>query len=84
MIMSKVEGQLNLLRKELKEKNFDLSECSKKNIKKLLETVTSEKFTDHLEKQDEKFNKFIIYLLRHGYVDENYFVYISNFYANFI
>ena len=82
MIMSKVEGQLNLLRKELKEKNFDLSECSKKNIKKLLETVTSEKFTDHLEKQDEKFNKFIIYLLRHGYVDENYFVYISNFYAN--
>ena len=82
MIMSKVEGQLNLLRKKLKEKNFDLSECSKKNIKKLLETVASEKFTDHLEKQDEKFNKFIIYLLRRGYIDENYFVYISNFYAN--
>lgn len=82
MIKSKVDGKLNLLRNKLKEKNFDLSECSKKNIKKLLETVSPEKFTCHLEKQDEKFNKFIIYLLRHGYVDENYFVYISNFYAN--
>lgn len=82
MIKSKVDGKLNLLRNKLKEKNFDLSECSKKNIKKLLETVSPEKFTCHLEKQDEKFNNFIIYLLRRGYIDENYFVYISNFYAN--
>ena len=82
MIKSKVDGKLNLLRNKLKEKNFDLSECSKKNIKKLLETVSPEKFTCHLEKQDEKFNNFIIYLLRRGYIDENYFEYISNFYAN--
>ena len=82
MIKSKVDGKLNLLRNDLKEKNFDLSECSKKNIKELLEDVSPEKFTGHLEKQDEKFNNFIIYLLRHGYIDENYFEYISNFYAN--
>lgn len=82
MIKSKVDGKLNLLRNKLKEKNFDLSECSKKNIKKLLETVSPEKFTCHLEKQDEKFNNFVIYLLRRGYIDENYFEYISNFYAN--
>ena len=82
MIKSKVDGKLNLLRNNLKEKNFDLSECSKKNIKELLENVSPEKFTGHLEKQDEKFNNFIIYLLRCGYIDENYFEYISNFYAN--
>lgn len=82
MIKSKVDGKLKLLRNNLKEKNFDLSECSKKNIKELLENVSPEKFTGHLEKQDEKFNNFIIYLLRRGYIDENYFEYISNFYAN--
>lgn len=82
MIKSKVNGELNFLRNNLKEKNFDLSECRKKNIKELLETVSPEKFTGHLEKQNEKFNNFVIYLLRHGYIDENYSEYISNFYAN--
>lgn len=82
MIKSKVNGELIFLRNNLKEKNFDLSECRKKNIKELLETVSPEKFTGHLEKQNEKFNNFVIYLLRHGYIDENYSEYISNFYAN--
>ncbi len=82
MIKSKVEGKLDVLKHTLKEKKSDISDLNKKSVKELLEIVSPENFTNHLKNQDKKFNDFIIYLLRRGYIDENYFAYISNFYAN--
>ncbi|MBO7412969.1 MAG: hypothetical protein J6U20_04810 [Fibrobacter sp.] len=81
MIKSKADGKLNVLKRHLKEKKSDISEISNKSVKELLETIAPESFTGHLKKQNKKFNDFIIYLLRHGYIDENYSEYISNFYA---
>ena len=82
MIKSKNNGELQCQKNKLKEKKFELSEAGKKSIKDLLKTNPAEKFTDQLEKQDEIFNKFVIYLLRNGFIDENYFDFISYFYAN--
>lgn len=49
------------------------------SIEEMLDEFPSEQFVADVNNIDKN---FIIYLLRHGYIDENYFEYISYFYAN--
>ena len=79
MLKKKVDGELENLKKQLSEKRASISNIQQMSIAEMLDTFPSEQFVTDVKtvKKD-----FVIYLLRYGYIDENYFDYISYFYAN--
>ncbi len=79
MLKKKINGGLEKLKKQLAEKRTTLFNIQQMSIAEMLDEFPSEQFVADVKtiKKD-----FIIYLLRCSYIDENYFEYISYFYAN--
>ena len=79
MLKKKINGGLEKLKKQLAEKRTTLLNIQQMSIAEMLDEFPSEQFVADVKtiKKD-----FIIYLLRCSYIDENYFEYISYFYAN--
>lgn len=79
MLKKKINGGLEELKKQLAEKRTTLLNIQQMSIAEMLDEFPSEQFVADVKtiKKD-----FIIYLLRNGFIDENYFDYISYFYAN--
>ena len=79
MLKKKINGELEELKKQLAEKRTTLLNIQQMSIAEMLNEFSSEQFVADIKtiKKD-----FIIYLLRCSFIDENYFEYISYFYAN--
>ena len=79
MLKKKINGELEELKKQLAEKRTTLLNIQQMLIAEMLNEFSSEQFVADIKtiKKD-----FIIYLLRCSFIDENYFEYISYFYAN--
>ena len=79
MLKKKINGELEKLKTQLAEKRTTLLNIQQMSIAEMLDEFPSEQFVANIKtiKKD-----FIIYLLRCGFIDENYFDYISYFYAN--
>ncbi|MGL1921585.1 MAG: hypothetical protein OCD03_11225 [Hyphomicrobiales bacterium] len=77
-----IENNTETKRNDAKEKIFQIeSEISKLHLKKLFELISSNKinFSKLKEKHEFKDEKLIFYLVKDGYLDENYYQYISTF-----
>lgn len=82
-IKKKTNGRIEILKKRIEEKNTEIATIRQMPIAKLLDKVPVERFVDGDELKT--INKdFIVYLLRNSFIDENYFDYISYFYANYL
>ncbi len=79
MLMDINSGKIENLKKQLAEKKALLSGFQQMSIAEMIDEFTPDQFVTDVKniKKD-----FIIYLLRNGFIDENYFDYISYFYAN--
>jgi hypothetical protein len=79
MLMDINSGKIENLKKQLAEKKALLSGIQQMSIAEMIDEFTPDQFVTDVKniKKD-----FIIYLLRNGFIDENYFDYISYFYAN--
>lgn len=79
MLKKKINSGVENLNRQVAEKKAILSNIQQMSIEEMLDEFPSEQFVADVNNIDKN---FIIYLLRHGYIDENYFEYISYFYAN--
>lgn len=79
MLKKKLNGGIESLKQQVSGKKALLSNIQQMSIEEMLDEFPSEQFVADVNNIDKN---FIIYLLRHGYIDENYFEYISYFYAN--
>ena len=79
MLKKKINSGVKNLNRQVAEKKTILSNIQQMSIEEMLDEFPSEQFVADVNNIDKN---FIIYLLRHGYIDENYFEYISYFYAN--
>lgn len=79
MIKSKANGEIGNLKKQLLDKRTLVANIQQMSMEEMLDEFPSEQFVADVKTVNKN---FIIYLLRCGYIDENYFEYISYFYAN--
>ena len=79
MLKKKLNGEIENLKQQVADKKTALSNIQQMTIEEMLDEFPSDQFVVDVENIDKN---FIMYLLRHGYIDENYFEYISYFYAN--
>lgn len=78
MLKKKLNGGIESLKQQVSGKKALLSNIQQMSIEEMLNEFPSEQFVADVKNIDKN---FIIYLLRYGYIDENYFEYISYFYA---
>ena len=79
MLKNKLNGGIENFKQQVAEKKTSLSNIQQMSMEEMLDEFPSEQFVADVKNIDKN---FIIYLLRCGYIDENYFEYISYFYAN--
>lgn len=79
MLTKKQNGEIENFKQQVAEKKTELSNIQQMSIEEMLDEFPSEQFVTDVKLINKD---FIIYLLRYGYIDENYFEYISYFYAN--
>jgi len=75
----KLNGEIESIKQQVAEKKTALSNIQQMSIEEMLDEFPAEQFVTDVKLINKD---FIIYLLRYGYIDENYFEYISYFYAN--
>ena len=79
MLKKKIYGELETLKRQIAEKRASMSNIRQMSIAEMLDDFSPEQFVADVKTINKD---FIIYLLRYSYIDENYFEYISYFYAN--
>ena len=79
MLKKKLNGGIENFKQQVAEKKTSLSNIQQMSMEEMLDEFPSDQFVADVKNIDKN---FIIYLLRCGYIDENYFEYISYFYAN--
>lgn len=70
-------NKIRELQSIISEKKNLIANITQMSISELMKEIPSEKFIKNISKLD---SDFIVFLLRNGYIDENYFDYISYFY----
>ena len=78
-LTKKLNGEIENFKQQVAEKKTALSNIQQMSIEEMLDEFPSELFVTDVNLINKD---FIIFLLRYGYIDENYFEYISYFYAN--
>ena len=79
LLAKRINGEIEKLKKQLAEKRKSISDIQQMSIAEMLDKFSPEQFVTDVKTINKD---FIIYLLRYSYIDENYFEYISYFYAN--
>ena len=79
LLAKRINGEIEKLKKQLAEKRNSISDIQQMSIAEMLDKFSPEQFVTDVKTINKD---FIIYLLRYSYIDENYFEYISYFYAN--
>lgn len=79
LLAKRINGEIEKLKKQLAEKRKSISDIQQMSIAEMLDKFSPEQFVMDVKTINKD---FIIYLLRYSYIDENYFEYISYFYAN--
>ncbi len=79
MLKKKINGELETLKRQIAEKRASMSNIRQMSIAEMLDEFSPEQFVADVKTINKD---FVIYLLRYSYIDENYFEYISYFYAN--
>lgn len=80
MIKDKSNEEIAKIKKQIDECRNAISEMEQKSIKDMLLDFPEMDFVSKIKSPQKK--EFVDYLLRHGYIDENYSRYISYFYGN--
>lgn len=78
-LKKKLNGEIETFKRQVAEKRTLLSNIQQMSMEEMLDEFSPEQFVTDVKLINKE---FIIYLLRFGYIDENYFEYISYFYAN--
>lgn len=78
-LKKKLNGEIETFKRQVAEKRTLLSNIQQMSMEEMLDEFSPEQFVTDVKLINKD---FIIYLLRFGYIDENYFEYISYFYAN--
>lgn len=78
-LKKKLNGEIEVFKRQVAEKRTLLSNIQQMSMEEMLDEFSPEQFVTDVKLINKE---FIIYLLRFGYIDENYFEYISYFYAN--
>ena len=78
-LKKKLNGEIEAFKRQVAEKRTLLSNIQQMSMEEMLDEFSPEQFVTDVKLINKE---FIIYLLRFGYIDENYFEYISYFYAN--
>lgn len=79
LLQNRREGRIRELQQQIKEKKSYIANAAQMPMAELLNEIPSERLLGDLEELNPD---FIVFLLRNGYIDENYFDYISYFYPN--
>ena len=79
LLAKRTNGEKEKLKKQLAEKRNSISDIQQMSIADMLDKFPPEQFVTDVKTINKD---FILYLLRYSYIDENYFEYISYFYAN--
>ena len=80
MIKDKSDGEIAKIKKQIDECRNAISEMEQKSIKDMLQDFPEMDFVSKIKSPQKK--EFVDYLLRHGYIDEDYSRYISYFYVD--
>lgn len=80
MIKDKSNEEIAKIKKQIDECRNAISDMEQKSIKDMLLDFPEMDFVSKIKSPQKK--EFVDYLLRHGYIDENYSRYISYFYGN--
>lgn len=80
MIVDSTNGEIDKLESQILDYKNEISEMEQKSIKDLLQEFPEIDFVSDIESPSKK--EFVDYLLRRGYIDEDYSRYISYFYAD--
>lgn len=80
MIRDKSNGEIGKIKRQIDECRNVISEMEQKSIKDMLQDFPEMDFVSKIESLQKK--EFVGYLLRHGYIDEDYSRYISYFYVD--
>lgn len=80
MIKDKSNEEIAKIKKQIDECRNAISDMEQKSIKDMLLDFPEMDFVSKIKSPQKK--EFVYYLLRHGYIDENYSRYISYFYGN--
>lgn len=80
MIKDKSNEEIAKIKKQIDECRNAISEMEQKSIKDMLLDFPEMDFVSKIKSPQKK--EFVDYLLRHGYIDENYSRYISYFYVD--
>ena len=80
MIKDKSNGEIAKIKRQIDECRNAISDMEQKSIKDMLLEFPEMDFVSKIKSPQKK--EFVDYLLRHGYIDEDYSRYISHFYAD--
>ncbi|WP_405328631.1 hypothetical protein [Fibrobacter sp.] len=80
MIRDKSNGEIAKIKRQIDECRNIISEMEQKSIKDMLQDFPEMDFVSKIKSPQKK--EFVDYLLRHGYIDEDYSRYISYFYVD--
>ena len=79
-IKDKSNGEIAKIKRQIDECRNAISDMEQKSIKDMLLEFPEMDFVSKIKSPQKK--EFVDYLLRHGYIDEDYSRYISHFYAD--
>ena len=79
MIKDKLNGKIGEIKRKIDEYRNAISEMEQKSVKDMLQDFPEMDFVSNMRSPKKG---FVDYLLRHGYIDEDYSRYISYFYGN--
>lgn len=79
MIKDKLNGEIGKIKRKIDECRNSISEMEQKSIKDMLQEFPEIDFVSNMKSPKKE---FVDYLLRHGYIDEDYSRYISYFYVD--
>ena len=80
MIKDKSNGEIAKIKRQIDECRNAISDMEQKSIKDMLLEFPEMDFVSKIKSPQKK--EFVDYLLRHGYIDEDYSRYISHFYVD--